>query len=104
MNERNAGRWLAVPAGGDSVTLLPMDGAGPDFFVKASDYDALRAEVERLKSHRKQLIDVASVLMHLIRDPNVGRANMIRDAEEWYSVVKRIQYGLSDPTEAQRTE
>lgn len=49
MNERNAGRWLAVPAGGDSVTLLTMDGAGPDFFVKASDYDALRAEVERLK-------------------------------------------------------
>lgn len=58
MNERNAGRWLAVPAGGDSVTLLPMDGAGPNFFVKASDYDALRAEVA--KAHADNLCDACA--------------------------------------------
>lgn len=50
MNERNTGRWLAVPAGGDAIRLLPMDGSGPDFFVKASDYDALRAERDQFKA------------------------------------------------------
>jgi len=36
-------KWLAVATGGDSVRLMPMDGRGPDFFVKLADYEHLDA-------------------------------------------------------------
>lgn len=37
-------KWIAIQGSGDQVRLLPMEGHGPDFFVKATDYDALVAE------------------------------------------------------------
>ena len=41
--------WLAVRAEADTVRLLPVDGCGPDFFVKQADYNALKSENERLR-------------------------------------------------------
>lgn len=42
-------RWLAMPGPADYVKLLPVNGSGPDFFVKLSDYERLAAELEALK-------------------------------------------------------
>jgi len=50
-------RWLAVAAGGDTVTLLPIDGVGPDFFVKANEYDALRARVSELEAAGRAVLN-----------------------------------------------
>lgn len=45
----NPKTWLAVAADADTVRLLPMEGAGPDFFVKLADYERLRDALESIK-------------------------------------------------------
>ena len=41
-------KWLAIPAGGDTVRLVPVEGSGPDVFVKLVDAEAaVAAERER---------------------------------------------------------
>ena len=45
----NVRRWLAVQATGDTVRLIPTEGHGPDFFVKANDYDELVRQWEDAK-------------------------------------------------------
>lgn len=50
-------RWLAVSAGTDTVRLLPMEGCGPDFFVKANAYDDLERTVRDLiTAHRAGIV------------------------------------------------
>lgn len=39
-------KWLAVGAGRDTVKLLPMEGAGPDFFVKLADFERLERAIK----------------------------------------------------------
>ena len=46
MEQNNAQRWLAVPAGPDTVRLIPVEGCGVDVFVKSNDHDRLRDAVE----------------------------------------------------------
>lgn len=40
MDTKNLKRWLAVGAGGDMVRLVPIQGTGPDVFVKLLDAEA----------------------------------------------------------------
>lgn len=56
-------RWLAIPAGGDALRLIPVDppSCGPDVFVKLADYDALAArlaEAERDIAQWKKVYDL----------------------------------------------
>lgn len=43
-------KWLAVPAGGDTVRLVETEGHGVDFFVKLNDWQTLADENERLRA------------------------------------------------------
>lgn len=43
-------RWLAFASCHDGVRLIPTEGHGPDFFVKANDYDVLAERIAALSA------------------------------------------------------
>lgn len=44
-------RWLATPGPADYVRLLPLDGSGPDVFVKLADYERIMADLRALAAY-----------------------------------------------------
>lgn len=65
--EEKVQTWLAVPAGHDTVRLIPIEGRGVDFFVKLNDYEDLRASLRRAESARKGLADENTRLRSQLR-------------------------------------
>ena len=77
-------RWLAVSAGGDTVRLIPMDGCGPDFFVKANDYDRDLAEMRRqINAMRQDCNTMCNALQRIEAGERDPRMIARRTLEHW---------------------